>query len=59
MKSKNIPKCIREGIFCMMTGAMVFAGSTMVVEAEENETSMDTGNENSSNGGDTDALRQR
>ncbi|MCR4595991.1 MAG: hypothetical protein K5673_04325, partial [Lachnospiraceae bacterium] len=66
MKSKNIPKCIREGIFCMMTGAMVFAGSTMVVEAEENETSMDAGtpettgpdtagNENSSNGGDTDA----
>ncbi|MBQ9333149.1 MAG: hypothetical protein IJS12_02330, partial [Lachnospiraceae bacterium] len=42
MKSKNIPKCIREGIFCMMTGAMVFAGSTMVAEAAENETSMDT-----------------
>ncbi|SCY32054.1 hypothetical protein SAMN02910292_01446, partial [Lachnospiraceae bacterium XBB2008] len=33
MKSKNIPKCIREGIFCMMTGALVFAGSTMTVQA--------------------------
>ncbi|MCR5595240.1 MAG: hypothetical protein K6G12_05285, partial [Lachnospiraceae bacterium] len=35
MKQKNVPKCIREGIFCLMTGALVFAGSTMTVQAEE------------------------
>ncbi len=35
MRQKNVPQCIREGIFCLMTGAMVFAGSSMTVHAAE------------------------
>ena len=34
MKTKNVPKCIREGIFCLMTGALVFAGSSLTANAE-------------------------
>lgn len=37
MKTKNIPKCIREGLFCFMTGAMVFAGSAITAQAEEGD----------------------
>ena len=35
MKNKNVPKCIREGIFCLMTGAMVFMGSGLEAHAAE------------------------
>ena len=35
MKNKNVPKCIREGIFCLMTGAMVFMGSGLDAHAAE------------------------
>lgn len=37
MKTRNIPKCIREGLFCFMTGAMVFAGSAITAQAEEGD----------------------
>ena len=37
MKSKNVPKCIREGIFCLMTGALVFAGNSMNIQAAEGD----------------------
>ena len=31
----NIPKCIREGIFCLMTGSMIFLGNGISAEAAE------------------------
>ncbi|MBQ8947073.1 MAG: hypothetical protein IJ058_09705, partial [Lachnospiraceae bacterium] len=46
MKSKNIPKCIREGIFCFMTGAFVFAGSAITAQAAEGDGGADLPQEN-------------
>lgn len=31
----NIPKCIREGIFCLMTGSMIFLGNGISADAAE------------------------
>lgn len=36
-RDNSIPKCIKEGILCFMTGTLMFIGNSMVVEAEESE----------------------
>ncbi|MCR5402935.1 MAG: hypothetical protein K6E91_03840, partial [Butyrivibrio sp.] len=36
-RDNSIPKCIKEGILCFMTGTLMFIGNSMVVEAEEGE----------------------
>lgn len=46
MTTKNVPKCIREGIFCMMTGAMVFAAGSIDAQAAENDSAPADNNEN-------------
>jgi choice-of-anchor A domain-containing protein len=55
----NVPQAIREGIFCLMTGTLVFATNSITAEASDGEPSDESGNDNTSESVDVSSVEKQ
>jgi|GEM_PF-6957154 len=52
----NIPQAIREGVFCLMTGTLVFAANGITAEASDGEPADESGNGAAAEASDTNSV---
>ncbi|MBP3273388.1 MAG: hypothetical protein J6L93_00145, partial [Butyrivibrio sp.] len=52
----NIPQAIREGVFCLMTGTLVFATNSITAEASDGEPADESGNGAAAEASDTNSV---
>ena len=55
----NVPQAIREGIFCLMTGTLVFATNSITAEASDGEPADESGNDNTSESVDVNSVEKQ